>query len=73
MFLNKIKFFRQKQGLTVKALSRKSKLAVGYLSDLENGKSNNPSKDTMEKIAMALGQTVPEVFYSDDFNKHIQR
>ncbi|WP_242972003.1 helix-turn-helix domain-containing protein [Haloimpatiens massiliensis] len=58
-----IKFFRKEKGLTVKKLSEISGVAVGYLSDLENNKSNNPTKEVMENIAAALGQTVPEIFY----------
>jgi len=61
--LNRIKFFRTKYGLTVKELSVKSDIAIGYLSDLENGNAKNPSLRTMQKIAAALGQTVPDVFF----------
>lgn len=61
--MNKIKIFRKQKGLTIKKLSITTNISAGYLSDLENNKSNNPTKDTMEKIALALGQTVPEIFY----------
>ncbi|BDR67232.1 hypothetical protein K144312032_14600 [Clostridium tetani] len=61
--MNKIKIFRKQKGLTIKKLSITTNISTGYLSDLENNKSNNPTKDTMEKIAVALGQTVPEIFY----------
>lgn len=61
--MNRIKFFRTKYGLTVKELSVKSDIAIGYLSDLENGNAKNPSLRTMRKIAAALGQTVPDVFF----------
>lgn len=62
--MTQIKLFRNDKDLTVKKLSEMSGVATGYLSDLENGKKHNPSKETMEKIAKALGRTVPEVFYS---------
>ncbi|MGJ0908890.1 helix-turn-helix domain-containing protein [Clostridium botulinum] len=64
--MNKIKIFRKKQGLTIKKLSDNTNIAAGYLSDLENNKSTNPTKDVMEKISTALGQTVPEIFYSKE-------
>jgi len=64
--VNKIKIFRKKQGLTIKKLSDNTNIAAGYLSDLENNKSTNPTKDVMEKISTALGQTVPEIFYSKE-------
>lgn len=64
--MNKIKFYRQKQGLTVRELSEKSNVAIGYVSTLENNKKANPSKGTMENISKALGQTVQAVFFPED-------
>ncbi|PNT91261.1 helix-turn-helix transcriptional regulator [Clostridium thermosuccinogenes] len=66
--VNRIKEYRKELGLTVRALSEKVGIAVGYISILENDTSNstNPTKATMDKIAAALGKTVPEVFYSKD-------
>lgn len=51
------------KGLTVRELAEQSGFSIGYLSDLENGKASNPSKETMERISKALDKTVPEVFY----------
>lgn len=64
--MNKIKEYRANKKLTIRELAKKSKISVGYLSDLENAKVDNPSKCTMEKIATALGKTVPEVFYPNN-------
>ena len=36
---------------------------MGHLSHIENG-NKQPSKSAMESIALAVGSTVPEVFYS---------
>ena len=47
-------------------LARKAGIAPSYLSNIESGIKTNPSKETMDSIAAALGKTVPEVFYSDD-------
>lgn len=63
--LNNIKIFRKKLNLTVKQLSKKSSVAVGYISTLENDSDDitNPTKETMMKIANALGKSVPDVFF----------
>jgi transcriptional regulator with XRE-family HTH domain len=63
--MNKIKLLRDKLGMTLRSLSEKSNVAIGYLSTLENdteGKTN-PTKDVMERISAALEGTVPEVFF----------
>ena len=36
---------------------------MGHLSHIENG-NKQPSKSAMESIALAVGSTVPEVFYT---------
>lgn len=64
--MNSIKTIRTKNGVTLDILSQKTKLSIGYLSHLENGTRNNPSKEVMEKIAEALNSTVPDVFFSKD-------
>lgn len=63
--MNRIKLLRSKAGMTVRELSEKAKVAVGYISTLENDSNGNtnPSKDVMEKIAKALNSTVPKIFY----------
>jgi transcriptional regulator with XRE-family HTH domain len=63
--MNKIKFYRQEMGLTVRSLADKSNIAAGYLSTLENDESDsiNPTKCVMEKISAALEKTVPNVFF----------
>jgi len=61
--VNRVKHFRSEAGLTIRELSHKSNVSIGYLSDLENNKVTNPTKFIMENIARALGVTVPEVFY----------
>lgn len=63
--MNKIKILRNKLNMTVRELSEKSSVAVGYISALENDStgSTNPTKDVMERISQALNATVPEVFF----------
>lgn len=64
--MNCIKTIRAIEGVTLENLADKTQLSIGYLSHLENGSRNNPSKETMEKIAMAFKRSVPEVFYPKD-------
>ncbi|GMG96816.1 helix-turn-helix transcriptional regulator [Tepidimicrobium xylanilyticum] len=64
--MNQIKKFREKKNLSIHELARRTGLTASYISNLEKGKRDNPSKDTMEKIAEALDKTVPEIFYSED-------
>ena len=56
---------RKKIELTIRDLSKKSNVATGYISKLENDNADitNPTKDVMEKISSALNKTVPEVFF----------
>lgn len=65
--MNKIKSFRNKLGLTIRELSEKSNVAVGYISTLENDcdGTTNPTKEIMVKISAALGESVPDVFFPD--------
>lgn len=64
--MNRIKHFRRQKDMTVRELSNKSKVAVSYLSDLENNKCSNPSKEVMERVACALEQSVPDVFFPNE-------
>lgn len=61
----KMKYCRIMANLTLEDIAKETNLSVGYLSHLENGSRENPSKEAMEKIAAALKSTVPEVFYSE--------
>lgn len=69
--LNRIKIFRQQNAMTVKKLSEISGVAAGYISDLENDNKSNPSRETMQKIAEALGKTVTEVFFPEEMDKEV--
>lgn len=63
--MNNIKQFRKEANMTVRELAEKAKVAIGYISTLENDSENNtnPSRLVMEKIAKALDSTVPKIFY----------
>ena len=50
--------------MTLKDLADRVGISVGYLSHLETGSRDNPSKDVMERIAWALDSSIPEIFFS---------
>lgn len=60
---NGIKKERLKLKFSIYDVAKKSGLTPGYISNLERGERNNPSKDVMEKIAESLDKTVAEIFY----------
>lgn len=64
MYNNKIKKIRVSKNMTLKELAEEVGISVGYLSHLENGSRNNPSKEVMERISIALKSSIPEIFFS---------
>jgi transcriptional regulator with XRE-family HTH domain len=70
--MNNIKFFRNEKAMTLRELSEKASVSVGYLSALENDNEErtNPTKEVMIKISNALDETVPNVFFQK-VDKHI--
>lgn len=65
MYKNEIKKYRKEKGLTLKKLAEISGVSSGYLCHLENGSRDNPSTDVMEKIAISLNKSIPEIFFSN--------
>ena len=66
MYQNRIKQYREEQGITMKEIAEKCGISAGYLCHLEKGRRANPSTEVMEKIARALNKTIPEVFFSNE-------
>jgi len=60
--MNRIKEFREQQGIKQAVLAEEAKISVGYLSHLERGEKENPSYRVMKNIADALGKSIGEVF-----------
>lgn len=60
-----MKKLREELGLTVRGLAKESKVAIGYISMLENDTNNkmNPSRDVMKRISVALNGTIVEIFF----------
>lgn len=54
----RLSWARNQQGLTLMEVSKRTGLAIGYISQLERGLKTNPSRDTLAKLARALNVTV---------------
>ena len=65
MYKNKIRTYRIKRGLTIKELADRCGISAGYICHLEKGNRDNPSTEVMENIAIVLGKTIPEIFFSN--------
>jgi transcriptional regulator with XRE-family HTH domain len=56
----KIKYFRKEQKMTIKDLSGKTSLSVGFISNIERGQ-NSPSISNLQQICEALEVNLMEV------------
>lgn len=57
----KIKLLRLKKRMTLKDISKITGISDAYISQLENGKKANPTKEVLQKIATALGVPLSEL------------
>ena len=57
----RIRYLRKQKGLYQEDLALESGINKNYLSDLERG-SRNPTIKVMEKISIALGVSLSELF-----------
>lgn len=64
MIIFRIKEVRNKKGVSLKTLSKKTKISRGYLFDLENNRKSNPSIQILFDIAEALNVNIKELFYT---------
>lgn len=64
---NKIRELRLEYDLTLKELAARAGISLSYLSDIEKGRSN-PSVDTLQNIADALGKSPS--YFLDDLSEH---
>lgn len=60
-----IRVRRAKLNLTQKEAGSKVGIAGSVWSDIENG-NQSPTVKTLERIALALNTTVPELFYMEE-------
>lgn len=59
---NRVKEERELQGISQKDLSEKADVSRTIISELETGKTETITNNTLEKIANALGKKVPDIF-----------
>lgn len=55
LLAQRLRWARKEQGITLQQLSERSGRAVSYLSQLEHGVKDNPTRQTVESLAHALG------------------
>lgn len=60
-FGKKIKALRIEKGLSLPDLATRAKVSKGFLYQLENGEQENPSLDTLNKLATALEVTLADL------------
>ena len=60
---NSLRFLREQQGISLRALAERTDFSASFLSQIENGQCS-PSISSMEKIASALGVTLAQFFLS---------
>ncbi len=59
---NNIRKIRQKKGISQDRLSKEADLALNTIVKIETGENPNPTVETLEKIAKALGVSVADLF-----------
>lgn len=57
-----IRKLRQKKGISQDRLSKEADIALNTVVKIETGESPNPTVETLEKIAKALGVSMVELF-----------
>ncbi|MCL6479739.1 MAG: helix-turn-helix domain-containing protein [Peptococcaceae bacterium] len=60
----RLKYFRKKKGLSLRALGRASNTSHSFIADIEAGRSK-PSIDTLTALAKALGVSLADLTCDD--------
>lgn len=68
-FKDNLKAIRKSKGITQRELADKSDLSFSMVSKLEIGEQDNPTLDTIKKIAAALDVKVYELMGWDDLDR----
>ncbi|KMT21568.1 helix-turn-helix domain-containing protein [Clostridium cylindrosporum] len=66
----KLKHAREEKKLTLKSLADISGVGQSTISDIENGLSKNPRRDTLNKLANALDVSISDLFSDTTSNKN---
>ena len=70
MFGKNIKNIRESKGIGLNELSRISGVNASYISALERDEKNNPSINTLNKLATALEVSVDDMMNGDSFTDY---
>lgn len=62
---NRVKEFREKKGMTQEELSKESGVSRNTISAIETDANTNITYKIMEKIANALDEKVPTIFFNN--------
>jgi len=57
-----IRKLRQKKGISQDRLSKEADIALNTVVKIETGENPNPTVETLEKIAKALGVSIADLF-----------
>jgi transcriptional regulator with XRE-family HTH domain len=60
---NSLRYLREQQGISLRALAERTDFSASFLSQIENGQCS-PSISSMEKISNALGVSLGQFFLS---------
>lgn len=61
---NRVKEYREKEGMTQEELAKKSEVSRNTISSIETGVNTNVTYEVMEKIAKALNKKVSTIFFN---------
>lgn len=62
---NKVKEYRENEGLTQEELAKKSDVSRNTISSIETGANTNVTYEIMDKIAKALNEKVTTIFFNE--------
>lgn len=71
MINNNLRVIRQKQGISISELSRRTKISRTTITSIEKGNSN-PKASTMFAISKELKKRVGEIFFETSVNHELQ-
>lgn len=66
MLGDNIRRLRKEKCISINKLSELTGISLGYLSDIENNKANNPTIDILDKISTALNCSIEDLFINND-------
>lgn len=70
MLGDKIRFIREVKKMGLNETAELAGISGSYLSNIENGKKENPSMKTLSQIASALGVSVDDFFRGEEVNRN---